>query len=58
MEHYNGISIHKLKVVALLVVGKMRNIFQQIWNKKHFDNSGSCSFKEIIGQYENQGNFK
>ena len=30
----------------------MRNIFQQIWNKKHFDNSGSHSFKEIIGQYE------
>lgn len=30
----------------------MRNIFQQIWNKKHFDNSGSSSFKEIIGHKE------
>jgi Holliday junction DNA helicase RuvB len=30
----------------------MKNIFQQIWNKKHFDNSRSASFKEIIGHYE------
>jgi Holliday junction DNA helicase RuvB len=30
----------------------MKNIFQQIWNKKHFDNSRSSSFKEIIGHYE------
>jgi Holliday junction DNA helicase RuvB len=30
----------------------MKNIFQQIWNKKHFDNSRSRSFKEIIGHYE------
>ena len=30
----------------------MKNIFQQIWNKKHFDNSRSTSFKEIIGHYE------
>ena len=29
----------------------MRNIFQQIWNKNHFDNRSS-SFKEIIGHYE------
>ena len=30
----------------------MKNIFQQIWNKKHFDNGRSSSFKEIIGHYE------
>ncbi|HJR84303.1 MAG TPA: AAA family ATPase [Nitrososphaeraceae archaeon] len=30
----------------------MKNIFQQIWNKKHFDNGISSSFKEIIGHYE------
>jgi len=30
----------------------MKNIFQQIWNKKHFDNSRSASFKEILGHYE------
>src|SRR5918996_1976154 len=30
----------------------MKNIFQQIWNKKHFDSSRSSSFKEIIGHYE------
>ena len=30
----------------------MKNIFQQIWNKKHFDASTSDSFKEIIGHYE------
>lgn len=30
----------------------MKNIFQQICNKKHFDNSTSRSFKEIIGHYE------
>jgi Holliday junction DNA helicase RuvB len=27
----------------------MNNIFQQIWDKKHSDNSKSSSFKEIIG---------
>ena len=30
----------------------MKNIFRQIWNKKHFDNGRSSSFKEIIGHYE------
>ena len=30
----------------------MKNVFQQIWNKKHFYNSSSGSFKEIIGHYE------
>lgn len=30
----------------------MKNIFQQIWNKNHFDYSRSSSFKEIIDHYD------
>ena len=32
----------------------MKKIFQQIWNK-HFDNSRSDSFRDIIGHYEIKG---